>query len=745
MKKLLSLLLTAALLLSLALPAAAADVTHGEKIEILRELEIMTTDDTGTFNGGRLLTRAQLCKILLTASEYKGLAADSIEMSPFPDVKSTHWAAPYVAVALEKGVMQGYSDGTFRPEREVLYEEAVVSLLRLLGYSSDDYVGGYPAGMLALAGKVGVTDDIDKRAGETVSRDEMADLVWNTLNCIPKNGKEAYAVVLGNTMEGDALRFDDLIRSDTKGPYVAASADDIAALGLDNPGIYRDGVSASLAEVQRYDVYCYSTAANAVYITTDRVTGVLEAVLPNKEKPASVTVDGKTYTLTGDSAREALGLDGIAVGETVTLLLDRDGGCAGAVAAVGPAVVRSASELQALAADGAKIYRDGKSASLSDAALYDIYYYDPVRNILSLYSDKVTGRLEAISPNQENPAAVTVGGKSYALSTDAAEDAFGMDGLRVGSFVTLLLDRDGGCAAAYDTETLYDTQAGLAISVGTKSVLTADGTEKTGTYATVLLLSGERIDVPVSSYSTGLAGSPVTVSYGSGEPTVTAGGGASVSGRVDAAAGTIGGVRVAESCAIYDLDEYDNYVSLTLARLDGVQLAGGDVLLAEYDVSGAVSGMILDDVSGDTRSYGVVLSVSEREQLGGFGSGATSLSGSYQYDIGGTARTYSTQNSTLGLSAGPVAVLMSGGQPASFRSLLRLSEKIESVDYLYVRTASGAKYRLADDTACYVLSGSTPVYTSLSEARSGAYTVTAYYDRAESSGGRIRVLYLSEK
>ncbi|MBI5414076.1 S-layer homology domain-containing protein [Candidatus Peregrinibacteria bacterium] len=66
----------------------------------------------GTFRGENTLTRAESTKILMTAA---GKRIDGVTTSPFPDVPSTHWSAPFISSAVNLGLVSGYGDGTFRP------------------------------------------------------------------------------------------------------------------------------------------------------------------------------------------------------------------------------------------------------------------------------------------------------------------------------------------------------------------------------------------------------------------------------------------------------------------------------------------------------------------------------------------------------------------------------------------------------------------------------------------------------
>ncbi|MBQ4544030.1 MAG: S-layer homology domain-containing protein [Oscillospiraceae bacterium] len=325
MKKIISLILSATLLLTLALPVLASSLPADDDIEtILDVMGIMTYDAKGSFNESQYVTRAALAKILVTASQYKGAATGSSRISPFADVMFTHWGAPYISVASKNRFLTGYSDGSFRPNSYIKYEEALSAMLRLLGYTNADYTGAYPAGQIAKAADIGLSDEVYTTVGNPVIRSDMAKLVYNMLNTPSKGDTKIYAQSLGYTPSSEMLTIGDVLDDNVTGP-VTVKAGTLSSLGLTSPRVYRNGNGASLADIQNYDVIYYSKKSNAVWAYSQKISGILNTITPNKEAPTSVTVSGVTYPLSYYAAQRAFGLDGLEVGETVTMLLDKNG------------------------------------------------------------------------------------------------------------------------------------------------------------------------------------------------------------------------------------------------------------------------------------------------------------------------------------------------------------------------------------------------------------------------------------
>lgn len=80
--------------------------------------------DDGTFHPEWQVNRAEALKIILLASNIvvdENVAPEAEAL--FPDVKPDQWFYSYVEKALEMGIVRGYPDGTFRPERTVNWAE----------------------------------------------------------------------------------------------------------------------------------------------------------------------------------------------------------------------------------------------------------------------------------------------------------------------------------------------------------------------------------------------------------------------------------------------------------------------------------------------------------------------------------------------------------------------------------------------------------------------------------------------
>ena len=138
MKRKLSLILILCVMFSLCSFTVNAQTDDYSKYSILKELEIMVGDANGEMRWNDTVTRAEFTKVATMISSYRKSIALNQKTSPFSDVPYKHWAVGYIRAGVDNGIINGYPDSTFKPEKEVLYEEALTILLKILGYTDAD-------------------------------------------------------------------------------------------------------------------------------------------------------------------------------------------------------------------------------------------------------------------------------------------------------------------------------------------------------------------------------------------------------------------------------------------------------------------------------------------------------------------------------------------------------------------------------------------------------------------------------
>ncbi|MFA6458437.1 MAG: S-layer homology domain-containing protein [Patescibacteria group bacterium] len=95
-------------------------------IDYLSKEGVIAGYGDGSFRPGNPVNRAEALKILLLAS---GVQIQNPVSAVFPDVPADAWFAPFVFSAKNSGIVDGYRDGSFRPEQTVNLVEALKILL----------------------------------------------------------------------------------------------------------------------------------------------------------------------------------------------------------------------------------------------------------------------------------------------------------------------------------------------------------------------------------------------------------------------------------------------------------------------------------------------------------------------------------------------------------------------------------------------------------------------------------------
>ena len=408
-QRLLSGLLCAVLVLGLlpglAPAAQAAAPAEEDAAQVLAALDIMVGDASGSLNLDASVTRAEFTKMAVAASTSRDAVGDTVAVKPYPDVPQTHWAAPYIKAAVDLGLVQGDLHGNFNPGRTITLAEGVTIVLRLLGYEDADFTGVWPSGQMAQYRALDLDEGVTAGQDSAMTRRDALYLFYNLM--ITKNKEGTYYLnVLEPTLNlvntaGELDRV-ALINSAMEGPVVASSGWQ-SQVGFDTASatVYRNGGESTLSAVQNQDVVYWSESMHTIWAYSNKVTGIYESAAPSASNPTSVTVAGKSYDIeTTEAAYQLSDLGGYQVGDSVTLLLGRNGG----VAAVGEAslaqdlvygVVLSVENTTYEDSDGNTYRYPVESRSLEAGALVRVTNSEDGVEIRGLSSTKLTGRVSS--------------------------------------------------------------------------------------------------------------------------------------------------------------------------------------------------------------------------------------------------------------------------------------------------------------------------------------------------------------
>ena len=148
-----------------------AATPYARAIEALRARGVVQGYADGTFRPGATINRAEFLKIIL---ESRGDVSGGSDC--FPDVRDD-WYARYVCAAKAEGIVGGYPDGTFKPERTINFVEAAKILS--LAYdqqveSSGEWYEGYARAIESSKAIPPSITGLEK----LITRSEMAEMMW---------------------------------------------------------------------------------------------------------------------------------------------------------------------------------------------------------------------------------------------------------------------------------------------------------------------------------------------------------------------------------------------------------------------------------------------------------------------------------------------------------------------------------------------------------------------------------------
>lgn len=188
-RKFLGSVLVASLLVSSAAGATTvdgfSDIDYGHEnytaVDYLRTEGVVQGYADGSFKPDNSINRAEFLKIVMEASSHEASGSNC-----YPDVKSD-WYAKYVCKATALGLVKGYDDGYFRPEQKINFAEASKIISNALNLDAQAQASGewYTPYVAALEEDRAIPKSISS-FDKFIDRGEMAEMIWR-LKVQPEN------------------------------------------------------------------------------------------------------------------------------------------------------------------------------------------------------------------------------------------------------------------------------------------------------------------------------------------------------------------------------------------------------------------------------------------------------------------------------------------------------------------------------------------------------------------------------
>ena len=312
MKKFLSLVLALVMTMSLVTVSAGAkdfsdddSITYQEAVDVISEIGVVDGYTGGDFKPTDVLTRGAaakiICNLILGPTTASALSASS---APFKDVPVSNTFAGYITYCAQEGIINGYSDGTFRPTATLSGNAFMKMLLGALGYDSsvEGYTGpNWSVAVIKQAVGIGLEDGNNEFVGsKAVTREEAALYAFNMLQATMVEYDAKTSVDINGatvTIAGDKAkeientsRTDGYIDDDNKMQFAEKYFTDLR-LTTDTTDDF--GRPANTWRFKGVEVGTFAKTADATY-TADVKLGQIYSDLgmSDKDEKAEVYVDG---------------------------------------------------------------------------------------------------------------------------------------------------------------------------------------------------------------------------------------------------------------------------------------------------------------------------------------------------------------------------------------------------------------------------------------------------------------------
>ncbi len=623
-KRILTWLLAVGMLASLlTVPAGAANATRfsdvadnytATAIETLRLMGVLDGYSDGTFRPNAALTRAQFCKMAVYAMDGSSELGRYSTVTIFPDVKPSFWASSYINMAARKGVIAGFADGKFKPDQTVTAGQAVTILMRGLGYKDENMGGVWPQGYMAEAKTCGLL----KSTGIT----------------------SAYSALTRGQAAKLFLNLFEAKRGTGEGAVV---------------------------------LFSFTPEKDEVYLTNlDAGKGTLTA----GGKPYTMAHPVTSTSLIGSKGKVVLNGDG-----EILTFLPVTGGSGISNAAVIIGANGSALGLDSLTGgSGYTIYKNGSPASAADLKKYDVATYSAATNSVVVCDTKVSVYYEDCTPSPSNPTTITVLGTELNVLPTAVES---LSQFKPGQQMILLLTADGQVAGAVAPNTSGARSNALA-------VVDASGGMQLICGNTLLKIGGDG-----SGYENSVVSVTSIKSGGKAALSLRAVSG-KVSGDLDVQAGTLGGKKLAANAMIFDGGK-----QVALAELSKSGVRASQISYARTNWAGEVDLIVLNNSQSDNEIYGRAIVEFKRDPETGEKSDQTIA---IEYGNGKTTKAINSGNAVSTGTFVAVRLNKAGTMFTSFDTMSKLGNV--SAGAWVGKTAvnyGGRTYEVASDVQCYNL------------------------------------------
>lgn len=275
----------------------------------------------GSFNPYGCITRAEAAKIVSLVTGTESDAASKAGLKKFGDVEIGSWYSGYVNAVADNKYILGYPNGDFLPNNNITFAEMTTITLRMLGYNSTVLGQNWPYSYMVKADELGITDGISLNDNDLISRGQTCQLIDNAMK------KEIWGTGVKLSSLMSEIEYSDPVVVKSYNPYDALSLLGVSGGNIGNYVIVRDGYSATVNDIQLYDVIYKSEKNKKIYIYCDKISGIYKEAYPSKADIEQADISGEVIEIETQSAKDKLNesVGAYKLNSRVTALLGKDG------------------------------------------------------------------------------------------------------------------------------------------------------------------------------------------------------------------------------------------------------------------------------------------------------------------------------------------------------------------------------------------------------------------------------------
>ena len=305
-KKVLSLVLCVAVMLSVMVMGAGAAFSDQDKIENTEAvdacvaLNIIGGYPDGSYKPEGNIKRSEITKMICVALNGGKEPNVSTNTTPtFSDVRGTNaaWAEGYIESCVAQGIISGVGGGRFSPNGNVTGSQLAKMLLVSLGYNAntEGFVGNaWATNVNVIASQKGLYEGLERMdTSAALTRDNAAQMVWNAMNAYEVEYKTTIVTDENGKLETIVTVQDkQVVNGDGKLARVTLLADKYNA--VDDQSDILTGVSYNASKGE----WTYTFANNTDNVKGDKITSTVDySDLYQQNVRVIYSVKGNTNTV----------------------------------------------------------------------------------------------------------------------------------------------------------------------------------------------------------------------------------------------------------------------------------------------------------------------------------------------------------------------------------------------------------------------------------------------------------------